>query len=205
MLIQIDIDSTLYDSGSLFDSIAQEFKIKNWPKDTRTYKWFNPYDIGVDLKDLNSVFRRAHSREHVIQNIPYTDAVEVLRGIAHDFEDVELAYISDRNEQQGTALRDWLEQEGFLSDENEHVAVTKDKRHWMRENRPEIVIDDRVRTMLMARYELGAQVISLEHTHNSNLIGEADGIYIVPTWLDIDDVLRKIIIPEIQNKKLSRV
>lgn len=202
MLLQIDIDSTLYPSDELFAEVAKDFNVK-WPK--KYYKWFTPEEINTDLETLKNIFKRSHSRDYVLQNKPYPDAVDVLRGIADDFQEIELAYISDRNQQQGTALREWLSQEGFLIDENQHVAATKDKRHWMREMQPEIVIDDRVRTMLMARYELGAQVISLEHTHNCNLINEADGIYIVPRWKDINKVLRNIVIPEIQNKKLSRV
>jgi len=202
MLIQVDVDSTLYDSDALFAVVAEEYGVR-WPR--KYSKWFGPEDIGTDLKTLKTIFKKSHSREYVLNNKPYRNAVRVLKGIADDFEDVEIAYVSDRNEQQGAALREWLDQEGFLVDDNQHVAATKDKRHWMRETRPEVVIDDRVRTMLMARYELGAQVISLEHSHNSNLINEAAGIYIVPTWLDIDDVLRNVIIPEIQNKKLSRI
>jgi len=203
MLLQIDIDSTLYNSNTLFSIIAKEQGIKNWPENY--YKWFNAEDIKLNNNTISNIFRKAHSREYVLKNKPYKNAAKVLKGIADDYEDIELAYISDRNEQQGTALREWLEQEGFLVDENQHVAATKDKRHWMREARPEIVIDDRVRTILMARYELGAQVVSLEHNHNCNLIGEVDGIYIVPDWNEIDNVLRTIVIPEIQNKKLSRV
>lgn len=201
MLIQVDIDSTLYDSDALFAIVAKEFDIV-WPK--KYYKWFGPEEIGTDLQTLKNIFKRAHSREYVMQNTPYEGAVDVLRGIAEDYEEVELAYISDRNEQQGAALKDWLEQEGFLTDANEHVAATADKRHWMREMRPEIVIDDRVRTMIMARYELNSMVVSLEHNHNSNLIGEVDGIYIVPTWKDIDNVLRNIIVREQEEKSLAR-
>lgn len=202
MLIQVDVDSTLYDSDALFAVVAKEYGVR-WPR--KYSKWFGPEDIGTDFKTLKAIFKKSHSREYVLNNRPYPNAVQVLKGIADDFEDIEIAYVSDRNEQQGVALRDWLNQEGFLVDENQHVAATKDKRHWMRETRPEIVIDDRVRTMLMARYELDAQVVSLEHSHNSNLVNEADGIFIVPTWLDIDDTLRNIIIPKIQNKKLSRI
>lgn len=201
MLIQVDIDSTLYDSDKLFNQVAKEFDI-DWPR--RYHKWFGPEDIGTDLATLKGVFRRAHSREYVLKNKPYPDSASVLRGIVEDFDSIEIAYVSDRNEQQGEALRDWLDQEGFLFDKDQHVAATKDKRHWMREARPEVVIDDRVRTMLMARYELGSYVVSLEHGHNMNLVNEAEGIYIVPDWKAIDKVLREEVIPAIQEKALSR-
>ncbi len=52
----------------------------------------------------------------------------------------------------------------------------------------------------MARYELDASVVSLEHTHNMNLIGEAEEIHIVPTWRDINIVLRDLVIPQVREK-----
>lgn len=201
MLIQVDVDSTLYASDKLFNQVAKEFGV-DWP--TKYSHWFSAEEIGTDLQTLKNLFKRAHSREYVLQNKPYPHSVEVLRGIAEDFEEVEIAYVSDRNEQQGKALRDWLDQEGFLTSLDQHVAVTKDKREWMREARPSIVIDDRVRTMLMARYELNSQVVSLQHPYNINLKGEADGIYIVPTWQDIDIILRGKIIPHLRDTALSR-
>jgi hypothetical protein len=75
----------------------------------------------------------------------------------------------------------------------------------MRERKPEVVIDDRVRTMLMAKFELGAQVVSLKHNHNRNLKSEVDDIYIVDTWKEIDEVLRQVILPKLNAKLLSRV
>jgi hypothetical protein len=202
MLIQVDVDSTLYDSDKLFEKVAKEEFDVVWPR--KYYKWFGPEEIGTDLDTLKKIFRRSHSREYVMTNKPYPGAVDVLKGIVEDFDEVEIAYVSDRNEQQGAALKDWLDQEGFLLDPDQHVAATKDKRHWMREKRPEIVIDDRVRTMLMARYELNSYVVSLEHGHNINLRNEAEHIYIVDDWKEIDSVLRDIVIPKIQEKSVSR-
>lgn len=207
MLIQVDVDSTLYDADKLWDTLAPEFNIK-WPR--KDNRWRAPHEVlhldgtPCSLDDLLKLFRRSHSREYVMQNKPYPHAAEVLKGIAEDFDEVEIAYVSDRNEQQGKVLRDWLEQEGFLTNEDQHVAATKDKRHWMRERRPEIVIDDRVRTMLMARYELGSYVVSLQHNHNVNLKGEADHIYIVKDWKAIDEVLREAVIPKAREKSPSK-
>jgi len=201
MLLQVDIDSTLYDADRLFRSIARERGV-NWPN--RYYKWFGPEDIGTDLKTLKSIFRTAHSREYVELQRPYPGAADTLLGIVNDYEDVEIAYVSDRNEQQSGALHDWLEKHGFLYSDDAHVAATKDKRHWMRERRPEVVIDDRVRTILMARYELGSYVVSLEHPHNMNLIGEAEHIYIVSDWREINRVLRETVLPKLSQKALSK-
>lgn len=190
MLIQVDVDSTLYDSDELFNRVSKDYGFE-WP--TTYDHWFKAEFLGTDVDNLLAMFEEAHGEKYIYDTVPYPYAHECLEGIAHDFPEVEIAYVSDRNEQLGEHLRSWLTQEGFLVDPNQHVVATKDKRHWMREHRPEIVIDDRVRTMLMARYELGSQVLSLRHPYNANLIGEAEGIYILESWEQIDEALRNII------------
>jgi len=198
VLIQVDVDSTLYDANKLFYEVAtEEFGIE-WPK--KYYWWFGPEDIGTDLKTLKNVFKRCHSREYVLKQKPYPGAVEVLRNLVETYEDTEIAFVSDRNEAQTTALYDWLAQEGFLTSGDEFVAATKDKREWMRENRPELVIDDRIRTILMARFELDAYVTSIEHPHNMNLKGEVNGVYIVKDWPEMGEVLDTVVIPKIHTK-----
>lgn len=207
MLIQVDVDSTLYDADKLFGDIAEEMGIK-WPR--RDNGWKSPEGIlktdgtQCSREDLVKIFRKAHSHEYVSKNKPYPHVVKVLHGIVDDYPEVEIAYVSDRNEQQTKALRDWLMDTGLIFNDDTFVSATKDKRHWMRERRPEIVIDDRIRTMLMARYELGSYVVSLQHNHNINLKGEAEHIYIVKDWKEIDTVLRETIIPRVQQKMLSR-
>lgn len=207
MLIQVDVDSTLYDADKLFGDLAEEAGIK-WPR--RSSSWGQPQAIlkhdgtPCNRDDLVRVFRKAHSKEYVSQQKPYPNAAKVLAGIVEDFDSVEVAYVSDRHESQGAALRDWLDEHGFLQDEDQHVVVSKDKRQWMREKRPDVLIDDRVRTMLMARFELGSYVVSLQHPHNVNLFGEVDHIYIVKDWKAIDEVLRETVIPKIEEKGLGR-
>jgi len=207
MLIQVDVDSTLYDADPLFEKLAREQGVQ-WPR--RAKNWLPAEQIQKDdgttctRDDLVKVFRKAHSHEYVSQNKPYPHAAKVLQGIVADYPEVEIAYVSDRNEQQTAALRDWLDANGFLTNPDFHVAATKDKRHWMRERRPEVVIDDRVRTMLMARFELNSYVVSLEHNHNANLYGEVEHIYIVKDWKAIDAVLRETILPRLQQKSVSR-
>lgn len=199
MLIQVDVDSTLYDSDELFHTIGMEFGI-NWP--TQYNNWFRAEDIGATLEQVLEVFKIAHSEKFALDNVPYPDAASTLKGIVDDFEDVEIAYVSDRNNKAGKVLKKWLDKEGFLNSPDQHVIVSDDKREWMKENRPDIVIDDRVRTILFSRYELGAVAMSIEHMHNVNLKNEAEGIYILPTWKDIDFTLRTTVIPELQKKSL---
>jgi hypothetical protein len=198
MLIQVDVDSTLYDANKLFYEVGREEFGIDWPK--KYYYWFGPEDIGTDLATLKNVFRKCHSRDYVLKQKPYKGAVEVLAQIAQDYDDVEIAFVSDRNEAQTAALQDWLDQEGFLVNGDEYVAATKDKREWMREQRPDIVIDDRIRTILMARFELDAYVTTLEHPHNMNLKGEVNGVYVVKDWTEMGVVLNKEVIPKLQTK-----
>lgn len=207
MLIQVDVDSTLYDADKLFFDLAEEAGIK-WPRNAKFWlpaeKIFKMDGTPCSRDDLVKVFRKAHSKEIVSQQKPYPNAAKVLSDLSRNYDSIEIAYVSDRNEQQTGALRDWLEANGFLHNEDQHVAATKDKRHWMRERKPEIVIDDRVRTMLMARAELNAYVVSLTHAHNINLTGEVEHIWMVNNWLEIGEVLNKELIPRVQQKMVSR-
>lgn len=200
MLIQVDVDSTLYDADKLFYKVAHEEFGVEWPR--RFPGWASPEDIGTDLKTLKNVFRRCHSKDYVLQQKPYKGAVETLTQIVQDYDDVEIAFVSDRNEAQTAALQAWLDQEGFLTSGDEYVAATKDKREWMRENRPQIVIDDRVRTILMARFELDSYVTSLTHAHNVNLRNEVNGVWMVKDWPEMQTVLNEIVIPKVQTKVL---
>lgn len=205
MLIQIDIDSTLYPSDKLFNKVGKEMEI-NWPK--KYNHWFSYEELfhldktPCTLEEMKNLFRKAHSRDYVLQQKPYPHAVKTLKNIVQDY-DVEIAYVSDRNEQQHAALHEWLSITGFLSNPDQLVIATKDKRHWMREHKPEIVIDDRVRTLLMARYELGSYGISIEHSHNINLKDEIEDIHIVKDWKEIDLIVRELC-DKIGNSSVSR-
>lgn len=207
MLIQVDVDSTLYDADKLFAELAAEADIK-WPRNAKCWlpaeKVFKNDGSSCTRDDLVKVFRKAHSKEYVSQQKPYPNAAKVLADLVDNYDEIEIAYVSDRNEQQTGALRDWLEANGFIHNEDQYVAATKDKRHWMRERKPEIVIDDRVRTMLMARNELNAYVVSLTHSWNINLTGEVEHIWLVNNWNEIGEVLNNELIPRVQQKMVSR-
>lgn len=196
MLIQIDIDSTLYEADPLFDRLAREAGI-DYP--TKASHWVSHQEIKyldgtpVQTQDLANVFRKAHSQEYVMQQKPYENASEAISRILEKYPQVEVAYVSDRHGQAAGPLESWLVEHDFLQARGEKVEATKDKRHWMRINKPEIVIDDRVRTILMARYELKANVIAYCHPHNINLRNEAEGIYVEDHWFAIEDRLCYII------------
>lgn len=196
MLIQVDVDSTLYDADKLFSKLAKEAGVQ-W-KD-RDNQWRPAEELQMDdgtpcnLDILKKVFRKAHSKEYVLQQKPYKHSAEILSRVVETYDDAEIAYVSDRNEQQTAALEEWLEINDFLHTEDQTVVATKDKREWMREHRPRIVIDDRVRTILLARYELDAYALTLEHNHNVNLKGEANGVYFAKDWLGLGEQLEHVI------------
>jgi len=205
MLIQVDVDSTLYDANKLFYELGREAGVQ-WPK---SYDfWFTAEELTMDngepcsLEELKRVFRKAHSKEYVSKQKPYPYAAQILQDLVEGYDEVEIAYVSDRNEQQGAALEEWLEEHDFLHNEDQKVVVSKDKRHWMRQHKPEIVIDDRVRTLIMARFELNAQGVSLRHKHNVNLRNEVGGIFICEDWKEIGEVIETEIFPRIGTKAI---
>lgn len=195
MIIQIDIDSTLYPADPLFAKVAKECGIDYL--ENANY-WFTYRDVTklngdkVSYQEMRNMYRKAHSVSHVKKQIPYDNAAKVISEIRNTY-DVDIYFVSDRHGQSVGPLREWLMKHKFISFTDNMVVATKDKRHWMRQNKPEIVIDDRVRTILAARYELNCKVIALQQNHNINLKNEAEGIYIEKDWLDIGKTLDKIV------------
>lgn len=192
LTIMCDVDSTLYDADSLFARVAKEMGI---PWIDCYNRWFSAEEIGTTVKELNNMFRRCHSREYVSQNEPYPGAAETLEKLVENYN-VEIAYVSDRHPQAQQALINWLEDKGFLHNKRQHVIATSDKREWLREQRPQVVIDDRVRTIIMARFEIGADVVSLQHAHNINLTGEIPGLWMCKNWEEISEILNTEILPK---------
>lgn len=187
MKIQVDVDQTLYDSETLFKEVAEEhFSVHLTPYPTNWHDYLD--DAAWDV--LHRIFRKAHSDEYVTRQEPYPYASEVLTGLADKGHTIY--YVSDRHPQARGALVRWLESNGFPITFNEYSVVTgMDKREWMRETKPDIVIDDRVRTMILA-YTLGAKVFSLIHPHNINLYKEIDGITLCPDWAELGVALREV-------------
>lgn len=194
VIVQIDVDSTLYDADPLFAKIAKDKGIK-WID--RSPYWFGHQEIGASLQDIKNVFRIAHSKEVVLSNTPYPSAANVINKIA-EMEKVKIAYVSDRNPQQSSALSMWLENHGFLNSGVEEIVLSKDKREWMDRNKPRIVIDDRIRTMFHA-LKLGAEVFSIEHPHNINLRNEIEGINIATSWEEMAGLLYPAVSREISK------
>lgn len=183
MLMMVDVDSTLYDADPVF---AQTAKQEGIPWLSRAPFYFKPEDIGVDRVALTNMFRKAHSREMVMKQVPYTGAVIALQGLAED--GWSIWYVSSRHPQAQSAMEDWLREQGFPDYQN--AVAIKDKRPWLDGYRPEVVVDDRVQTMIYSRYEIEAEVFSIRHLHNTNLVNEVPGIHIMDTWDEIGQGVR---------------
>jgi hypothetical protein len=194
MLIQVDVDSTLYNADSLFSQVAKEhFDVDLSCKNT----FWGAYDECASRDTLIRIFRKAHSKEYVEKQIPYEGASEALKYV--EDRGHKIVYVSDRHPQARSALANWLIMNEFPLtrtntgfDRDEWLIVGMDKRQWMRDNRPSIVIDDRVRTLVMARFELEATSIGLRHPWNENLLNEVEGIYICQDWNEIGRHLERL-------------
>ena len=185
MLIQVDVDNTLYSAHTLFAKVAKT----HYDIDLKTPSNWHEYLEYVELDTLRKIFRKSHSRQHVMRQKPYGNSVETLNWLAE--KNHQIIYISDRHGQANQALYDWLKEKNFPIDWSLNkipVVTTKDKRSWMIENNPDVVIDDRPRTLMLAQ-SIGAKAIGLEFPWNRNLRGEIEGIQIFKNWKEIASYL----------------
>lgn len=191
MLIQVDVDSTLYDANVLFAEVAKEHFGIELPLDAGN--WYDYNDV-ADTLTLHRIFRKSHSREYVEKQIPFEGAADCLKFCREKGH--EVVFISDRHAQARNTLLKWLKDNNFTEHEgfgtNAQVIAGLDKRTWMKKHMPDVVIDDRVRTMFLAR-SWNAHVFALECPWNVNLKREIEGIHICKNWTEIASKLDKII------------
>ena len=184
--MMVDVDSTLYDADNLFHKVAIDQGHEWYPR--KSYEWFRADHIGVSQQVMTNLFRSAHSSEYVNETLkPYKGAVKILNQFQEDFSNIfKIYYVSSRHPQMQGTLRNWLEMKNFpLEDGEEFVVATMDKKSWLNENKPAIVIDDRVQTIIYSRFEIGSTVLSLIHNHNRNLNNEVDGVFMCQDWFEI--------------------
>lgn len=193
-LMLVDVDDTLYHASSLFSFLAKENGI---PWFSQAPFWFRPQDVGIERKALTNMFRKAHCRETVMQQVPFYGAVSTLLNLKA--EGWTIWYVSSRHPQAQSVLRDWIQACGFPDYEN--TVAIMDKITWIDEYQPEVVVDDRVRTMIHARFSLGSEVFAIRQPHNTNLIGEIEGIHICENWTEIGQEIYRYQL----SKELARV
>ena len=183
-IMMVDVDSTLYDADALFSKVAMAEGHDWYPK--KSYQWFRADGLGVPQETLTNLFRKCHSKEWVEVQKPYKGSVEVLNGFMDKYEDLVVPwYVSSRHPMARGPLAEWIVEKGFPLIDDDHVIATMNKKEWLLENKPAIVIDDRVQTILFSRYEIGAHVLSLVHNHNTNLVNEVDGVWMCEDWFEI--------------------
>lgn len=200
-IMMVDVDSTLYDADALFSKVAIDLGHDWYPK--KSYEWFRADHIGVSQKVMTNLFRKAHSSEYVNEQLkPYKGAVKILKAFHENYSDLfKIHYVSSRHPQMEGTLLEWIAMKDFPLEDDEFVVATMDKKSWIEEKRPAIVIDDRVQTIIFSRFEVGAHVLSLTHNHNRNLCGEIDGVMMCQDWFEIGFKLDEILEDEYGAKK----
>lgn len=190
MKIMLDVDGILYDAKPLFYREARALGI-DWPVAPKF--WGSRKQMGVDSKTWGKLFSRVHCEECVSALDPYPFAVSVLQTLVNDYPFLEPWYVSNRNPEFHGVLQDWLEANEFPYAHN--VYVSHNKLVWIDDQRPEIVVDDRVRTMIAARFEYGARVFSIIHPWNINLVNnEIEGIVLKNDWDELGEEIEKTIL-----------
>lgn len=187
MLIMVDIDATLYNSTALFNKVSLELGYPEWL--AHSY-WTHSMEWGYDIPLWTSLFSRCHDRDNIFSTTPYPGSVEVLQELSDQGH--TLYYVTSRKPESYEATQDWLKENEFPQYEN-LKADLEDKNIWIGTNRPGIVIDDRVKTMMFAAYETGAEVFSLETTYNINMKGEHKGIHLYKDWYGIGEGVQEYI------------
>lgn len=181
MKIMLDVDSILYDAGPIFVREAKVFGV-NWP--ARHNFWVNRQQLGIDSQTMSMIFDRVHCAECVMPLAPYEGSVEGLQRLTNEFSFLEPWYVSNRNPTYQQVLEDWLEFNEFPYAKN--VYTSYNKLLWIEENEPEIVVDDRVRTLVTSCLLYGARGFSIAHPHNENLKNdEIKGITICENWEEL--------------------
>lgn len=181
--MMVDVDSTLYDADALFYKLAQENDDLRGVWTKKSYQWFKAPELGIAQETLTNFFRYCHSREIVSELKPYKGSVEILNQFVDRHSDVKIWYVSSRNPKAEGPLQEWIEAQGYPFSSN--VKAMMGKEPWILKNKPAIVIDDRVKTIIYARFEVGAHVLTLKHNHNINLTSEVDGVWVCDDWYEI--------------------
>lgn len=181
-VIAVDIDSTLHEYMHTVALVALnefEIRLEDPPMD-----WAGALG-NLPRPEQVEIFQRCHDREYIFLTNPYPYAAKALNRI--DKQGYEIWYVSDRKLSAHDDTVEWLSKHGFPQVDN--VFCSNDKRGLFEEHSDKLltVIDDRPRTLVYARYELGLpNVYSIKHTYNQNLT-DIPGIHILDDWWLIVD------------------
>lgn len=193
-LALVDIDNTL----NLFDAtcVVVAHNLYGVKVDETFCSWGEAL-YNLSPEERMNVFRTAHSPYYINILSPLGGSVEALREISEDFD---IVYLSDRHVAAHDDTVAWLRQHEFPQPEN--LVCSADKRDYMKTISSDIafIVDDRPRTLIFARYELGLpHVFSIKYRYNENL-SDIPGIHLSATWADILTNYQKLILaPSVSN------
>lgn len=181
-VVAVDIDNTIHESDITMNRASMELFDSpfRWCKQP---EWYTFTDQAMPLENALQVFNRMHDRDMIFLTDPYVGAVQGLERIVAG--GYEIKYFTDRKADAHDDTRDWLEKYGFPTPEN--LLCCKDKRAELKAHADELatIIDDRPRTLIFARYELGMEhVFSLKQPYNRAL-SDVPGVHLADTWTGV--------------------
>lgn len=178
--IVVDIDSTLYSFIHAYAHVAR--------RDHGVECGLDPEEWNALLSDFADpavaigMFPRAYDHDMIEFNTPYEGAVAGLGLLVR--AGYPLAYFTDRPSESVNATKAWLQHYGFPEGE---LHVCHDKRAEIMDRRDEIltIVDDRPRTLVWGRFELGLDhVFSLRHGYNRAL-SDIPGVVLRDSWAEL--------------------
>jgi len=197
--IVVDVDSTLYDFIRAFVHVSRETHGVTCGLDPQEWS-----ALLTDFKDpavAIATFPLAYNHQMIKFNTPYEGVVDQLAGLKR--AGFNLAYYTDRPAESTAATFDWLEYYNFPTGEL-HICV--DKRTEIMARREDVVtiVDDRPRTLIWGRYELGlAHVFSLRHGYNKNLV-DIPGVHLADSWGELaSQILHHVGTPDLPERLTS--
>lgn len=183
-LVVVDIDNTVHESDITMNRVSME--LFNSPfRWCQQNEWYTGADPKMPMEHALQVFSRLHDRDMIFLTEPYVGSVAGLKRIMD--AGYEVAYYTDRKADAHDDTHDWLVEYGFPNADN--LFCCRDKRGAIAEvkDRLATIIDDRPRTMIFGRYELGLEkVFSLRQPYNRNLT-DIPGVFLRDTWAELTD------------------
>ena len=183
--VAVDIDNTIHESDITMNRASME--LFNSPfRWCQQPEWYTFTHSNMPLENALQVFNRMHDRDMIFLTDPYVGSVEGLKAIVeHGYT---IRYFTDRKLDAHDDTQDWLEKYDFPTPEN--LLCCKDKRAELKAHADSLatIIDDRPRTMIFGRYELGMEhVFSLKQPYNRAL-SDVPGVILRDTWRELAEV-----------------
>ena len=171
MRIAIDIDSTLHHYWDQFRAVAKRRFGVDLPYETQ-HTWGV---TGLRPEQNYACIAETHSEEHVLAAVPYSGAVEAIRGWheAGHFIQITSHRVTDAYE----PTRRWLDQIGLPYDE---LHCSFDKIARCRELEIDVLIDDSPVNLERA-LEAGITAATLLHPWNRDLC-QTEEVICAPDW-----------------------